>query len=82
MSIPKNSTIIFGTVIALVSVKARAVAGKASPPLGLAGKILTSPPYRGIIITRKKSSELKFGVPKVPKIWISVNQEIRVKDIR
>jgi hypothetical protein len=48
----------------------------------LAGKILTLPPYRGIIITREKGSELKFGVPKVPKIWISVNQEIRVQDIR
>ena len=27
-------------------------------------------------------SEQKFGVPKVPKIWISANQEIRVQDIR
>ena len=25
---------------------------------------------------------LKFEVPKVPKIWISANQEIRVQDIR
>jgi len=24
-------------------------------------------------------SELKFEVPKVPKIWISANQEIRVQ---
>jgi len=24
----------------------------------------------------------KFEVPKVPKIWISANQEIRVQDIR